>query len=39
MIQEQQTMTFSPFMELFELIVPIDNMLRKNATNSISYIC
>ncbi|WP_425515815.1 IS1182 family transposase [Mesobacillus maritimus] len=29
MIQEQQTMTFSPYMELYNLIVPVDNMLRK----------
>lgn len=29
MIQEQQSMTFSPFMELYNLIIPADNMLRK----------
>ena len=29
MIQEQQSMTFSPFMELYNLIIPEDNMLRK----------
>ena len=29
MIQEQQSMTFSPYMELYNLIVPADNMLRK----------
>lgn len=29
MIQEQQSMTFSPFMELYNLIIPVDNMLRK----------
>ena len=29
MIQEQQSMTFSPYIELYNLIVPADNMLRK----------
>ena len=29
MIQERQSMTFSPYMELYNLIVPADNMLRK----------
>lgn len=29
MIQKQQSMTFSPFMELYNLIIPADNMLRK----------
>jgi hypothetical protein len=29
MINEQQSMIFSPYMELYNLIVPADNMLRK----------
>lgn len=29
MIQEQQSMIFSPFMDLYNLIVPEDNILRK----------
>ena len=29
MIQEQQSMALSPYMELYDLIVPADNMLRK----------
>lgn len=29
MIQKQQSMTFSPYMELYNLIVPKDNLLRR----------
>lgn len=29
MIQKQQSMTFSPYIELYDLIVPKDNLLRK----------
>lgn len=29
MIQEQQSMALSPYMELYDLIVPSDNVLRK----------
>ena len=29
MIQKQQSLNFSPYMELYNLIVPEDNMLRK----------
>ncbi|GMK38806.1 hypothetical protein PCCS19_18600 [Paenibacillus sp. CCS19] len=30
MIQKQQSMTFSPYLELYNLVVPKDNMLRQN---------
>jgi Transposase domain (DUF772)/Transposase DDE domain len=29
MIQKQQSMTFSPFMAIYDIVVPADNMLRK----------
>ena len=29
MIQKQQSMIFSPYMEIYDLVVPKDNMLRK----------
>src|SRR5690606_21716412 len=29
MIQKQQSMTFSPFMQIYDIVVPQDNMLRK----------
>jgi transposase len=29
MIQKQQSMTFSPFMSIYDIVVPADNMLRK----------
>jgi hypothetical protein len=29
MIQQQQSMTLSPYMELYNLVVPKDNMLRQ----------
>ncbi len=29
MIQKQQAMTFSPFMQIYDIVVPQDNMLRK----------
>jgi transposase len=29
MIQQQQTLTLSPYIELYNLIVPKDNMLRQ----------
>src|SRR5690606_38139894 len=28
-IQQQQSMTFSPFMQIYDIVVPQDNMLRK----------
>src|SRR5690606_34030625 len=28
-IQKQQSMTFSPFMQIYDIVVPQDNMLRK----------
>ncbi|KUP08943.1 transposase, partial [Bacillus coahuilensis m2-6] len=29
MIQKQQSMTFSPYMDIYNLVVPKDNLLRK----------
>lgn len=29
MIQQQQSMIFSPFMDLYNLVVPKDNLLRQ----------
>jgi hypothetical protein len=29
MIQNQQSMVFSPYMAIYELVVPKDNLLRK----------
>lgn len=29
MIQKQQSMMFSPFMDIYNLVVPKDNLLRK----------
>ena len=29
MIQQQQTMILSPFLNIYDLVVPKDNMLRK----------
>ncbi|SFD54890.1 hypothetical protein SAMN05428981_101856 [Bacillus sp. OV194] len=29
MIEKQQSLTFSPFIEIYDVVVPKDNMLRK----------
>lgn len=29
MIQNQQSMVFSPYMDIYDLVVPKDNLLRK----------
>jgi len=39
MIQEQQSMTLSPYLELYNLFVPTDNMLRKiNELNDFYFV-
>ena len=30
MLQQQQSMTLSPYIELYNLIIPKDNMLRRD---------
>ncbi|MDQ0201051.1 hypothetical protein [Neobacillus ginsengisoli] len=38
MIQKQQSMIFSPYMDLYKLIVPKDNLLRRiNELVDFSY--